>query len=879
MNRASSGGSAGAPRAPRDPAVENFAHPAPAPVRITPVVAGDFLLTVNPVDGSEIVLRPPGGAPDGQDWPPPPGRRTPAERAAHERASAPPVPAGPALPRPALVERDELRDRLTRLLGRGRSVRLTGPPGSGRTALLDLVAQDCGSFAPDGVIRLGGAGRTTGELLHALYTAAHRSERHRPGRAELLDRIAEVGAVVVLDDFEGSAAALTELLDAAPECAFLIAATGPREPGGETHGPRIDEAELEGLSRAGSLELLARLVDRDLTEDERTWAGDLWFESEGLPLRFVQAAALLRQGDALRVDPEAAEDASPFEGARTTGVPLPTLGQGAAPAALLASRLGASTRETLRLAVALGGEVPHQAHLPALIDDTHADSALGELTACGLLSPAGPRYRLAPGALEQLTEQGYGPGPDGGGTTTTPAATGEPADRGDRALTAARHYAWWTAHPSVSPERVAVESDAVLAALAALLPGKEPARLGVAVQLARAAAPVFAAGLHWSAWESTLRMGSEAARIAGEVAEEAYFHHELGVLALCTDNLGRARAELEASIGLRGALADKNGTVAGRRALALVTDREKRTAAADGGAPVPAPRAIGPGGPAAPQLVPVPVPVPPPLPVPAPRTLRRMDKDEIAVRLGPRPVEAGPVRMALPPGGAAAISEPLTVPESVATAPYPQKAPRRRRGLLLGGARRNLVAAGAGAVLVAVLGTVLSVAPASEKKDAPGNRVGTGESTPGEDVREDGPTAGETGPQDDPEIGEPTRQPTRTAEPGPSASASGDPEPEESRRPESPSPEDPEPTPSGSPKPSDSGDPSPSESPDPTPSTSPTETPSPTPTETESQSANPPVTTESAPDASASVSASGVPEREPETEPESGPESGSPSAG
>ncbi|MGW1280333.1 ATP-binding protein [Streptomyces tsukubensis] len=875
MNRASSGGSGGTPRAPRDPAVENFAHPAPAPVRITPVVAGDYLLTVNPVDGSEIVLRPPGGAPADQNWPAGPERRTAAERAAHERAGAPPVPSGPAQPRPGLVERDEVRERLGRLLGRGRSVRLTGPPGSGRTALLDLVAQDCAGLAPDGVIRLNGLHRTAGELLHALFAAVHRSERHRLDRTELLAEVAAIGAVVVLDDFEGPASALTELLDAAPECAFLIASL-PAAPdsGDEPHGPRIDEAELEGLSRAGSLALLARLVDRDLTEDERNWAGDLWFESEGLPLRFVQAGALLRQSDALRVDAEAAEDASPFEGARTTGVRLPTLGQGAAPAALLASRLSESARETLRLAVALGGEVPHQAHLPALIDDTHADSALGELTACGLLSPAGPRWRLAPGALDQLKEKGYGPDP--GPESGSGASDGRPDDGTDRAHTAARHYAWWTAHPSVTAERVVVEADAVLAALTALLAGRVPGRLGTAVRLARAAAPVFAAGLHWTAWESTLRMGSEAARIAGEVAEEAYFHHELGVLALCTDNLGRARAELEASIGLRGALADKNGTVAGRRALALVTDREKRPA--DGaGAVVPAPRAIGPGAPAAPQLLPVPVPVPPPLPVPAPRALLKPDDDEVASRLGPRPVELGrpPVRPALPTGAVGAISEPLTVPEALSAVPYPQKEPRRRRGgPLLGSARRNLVAAGAGAVLVAVLGTVLTFAPASDDIDPPGTRVDPGDSVPDGDLREDGPTAGEPAPPQDPVIGDPTREPSRTApsgrSPSPSPSASRETGRETPGPSDSPSPEDPPPsrsTPPTTPKPSNSG--RPTTSPGPTTSGTPPQSPSPGPTGSESSR---PPSMESAPEAAVSATS------EPAPEPEPAPDSGSPSA-
>lgn len=187
--------------------------------------------------------------------------------------------------------------------------------------------------------------------------------------------------------------------------------------------------------------------------------------------------------------------------------------------------------------------------------DTHADAAMGELAACGLLSPAGSRYRLAAGILAQLEASGYG----------------EDADV--RARTAAQHYAWWAGHPSVTPERAVAEADAVLAAMAHLVLGDRAGQASAAVLLARSASPAFAAGMYWGAWEKALRIGQEAARIAGEVAEEAYFHHELGVLALCTGNLDRARAELEASIGMRGALADKSGAVAGRRALALVADR------------------------------------------------------------------------------------------------------------------------------------------------------------------------------------------------------------------------------------------------------------------------------------------------------------------
>ncbi|MEU1468479.1 ATP-binding protein [Streptomyces sp. NPDC005761] len=640
---------AGRRRPSRDPLTPDFSQQTPQQARIVPLISGDLLLTVNPVDGSEVEPCPPG------EQPAAPARRTAAERADHERAAAPPVPPGPPVLRLPLLQREDERERLMRLLARGRSVRLTGPAGSGRTALLDAVAADCADLAPDGVVRLNGHKRTVADLLHGLFEAVHDAPLHRPDRDLLLEKLRTTGAVVVLDDLEFGGAPLDELLGATPECAFLLAATPDvAAPGPDSH---LEEVFLAGLDRGASIDLMERVVERRLTEEEANWAGDLWFESEGLPLRFVQAGALLRRHDLLGTDPTAYDEygylenrpaEEPLVAEETAAAPLPSLGEGAAPAALLASRLSAAARDTLRFAVALGGEVPHQAHLPALVGDTHADAALSELAGCGLLSPAGPRYRLAAGVLAQLEAAGYGD------------------DATDRARTVAQHYAWWAGHPSVTPARVVAEADAIVAAMAQLVPGDGAGQTSVAVLLARSASPAFAAGLHWSAWERSLRIGQEAGRIAGEVAEEAYFHHELGVLALCTGNLDRARAELETSISMRGALADKSGAVAGRRALALVEDRSGGSAAG---------------------LV---------------RTSGEIPSNPL---------------LASPPRGLPAVI-PLSMPRTspaetvvVARQSAPQAAEKQGGGpfAMLGGARRNLVAAGAGVLLAGVLGTVVTL--------------------------------------------------------------------------------------------------------------------------------------------------------------------------
>ncbi|TDT38396.1 hypothetical protein EV562_105414 [Streptomyces sp. BK208] len=783
------------PRPPRDPLTSDFGQHAPALARTVRLVSGDFLLTVNPVDGSEIEVCPP------TERPARPEKLTAAERAEAERAARPPVPPGPVRTVLGLLAREDERERLVRLLARGRSVRLTGPAGSGRTSLLDVVAEDCAGLAPDGVVRLSGHHRTADDLLHDLFRAVHRTPLHRPDRTELLGHLREVGAVVVLDDVEFGGAALDELLDATPECAFLLGAT-PDVPAPSADSA-VEEVFLTGLDRSDGVELLERAAGRTLTEDEANWAGDLWFESEGLPLRFVQAGALLRRRDRERAGADAVDefgvfadarpaDDTPYDPAETGDVPLPSLGEAAAPAPLLASRLSAAARATLEFAVALGGEVPHQAHLPALVGDTHADAALGELADCGLVSPVGSRYRLAAGVLTQLESAGYAD------------------DVRERALAAAQHYAWWAGHPSVTPERVCAEADAVLAALAVLVPATTRTaddRESPAVQLARTAAPAFAAGLHWSAWQRALRSGTEASRLAGDVAEQAYFHHELGVLALCEDRLDRARAELEASIGLRGALSDKRGAVAGRRALALVADRTGDTPGPSGGAGVFAVPGAAAGigvagaglGPAVAEEVP-----------------DARDEESVSPSAG--------VPAPFPP-----LQPPPQSPTLVTRRESDEEPSRTVAGGIKGFARRNLVAAGAGALLVAVLGTVVTLGATSENDAGdPSDEVGVNPSVSqgfdDGDLDDDRPSddggGRETsaGPTDSGPDGTPGTSddpsPTRSGEPsnGPSSTSGGDPGDDESPD-DTGSPHDPP----SSPEPPTSDEPTgPTTSPDPT---------------------------------------------------------------
>ncbi|MCM2578152.1 ATP-binding protein [Streptomyces meridianus] len=796
--------------------------PAPARDRLVRILAGDHVLTLNPVDGSEVEPCPPGSRPGT------PVRSSPDVRERRNAETRPPSPVGRTVPHIPLLGREEERMSLHRLLSQGRSVRVTGPAGSGRSSLLEAVAGDCADLAPDGVVRVSGRHRAALDLLHELFALFHDAADQRPGRERLLETVRGIGAVIVVDDLEFGGSALDELLDAVPDCALLISAT-PDVPAPSANA-RVEELFLTGLSRSDSLDVLARAAQRPLDGDEAAWAADLWFESEGLPLRFLQAAAILRNRDAALPGRNTSESDEEFFAAfepLAALTPLPPLAEAAAPVGLLAGRLSEPARSALRFAVALGGECPDQTHLPALTGDAYADAALGELLDCGLVTAAGPQYRLAAGVLAQLEASGHGTGAV------------------ERARATADHYARWAEDGSVTPGRVAAEASVVLAALGALVAGRDPVHAAAAVRLARSTAPMFAAALQWSAWERVLRQGQEAARISGDVPEEAYFHHEFGVLALCSGSVDRARAELEASIALRGALADKHGAVAGRRALALVEDHTQGFDHVTGTSTPPAGTRVGTaalGQPAGERTEALPTAAERAAAnraaaIESLRAARREGPDSIAGGLSAARAadESSGLRLFDTP----AKGEAVGVPDERMPEPLGQRPGVHRKHE---GRHRNAVAIGAGALLTAVLGTVVALGSSSGRDDGRGGRThneqpDAGGDAGGGDLFTDDPWAG-SGDRDGSggAVGSERREGAgagarSVSDRSPSSDDPGGRERKASPRPGTPSDDPGTPTdrptqkpshPSDSPEPSESS-PSESEDPVPTPTSSPSE--------------------------------------------------------
>ena len=607
------------------------------------------------------------------------------------RAAGPPVPPGPARPRAAAAGAPggarapgpAARPRPLRPPHRPRRLRPHRPAGHRRRGLR-------GPRARRRHPALSGYHRTASDLLHDLFAAVYNAPAAppRPGRA----------ARPRPGDRRGRRPGRPRVRRRRPRRAARRHARVrlPDRRHARRRPPRpptrtLEEVFLGGLAapRAGTAGACRR---PRLTEEEADWAGDLWFESEGLPLRFVQAGAPCC-GSATGCAPPAPSTSSASSRTRPRSTRPSTravrrrMAADERPAAL--ARRGRRPRPAARRpAQRLGPRDPAAGRRAR-----RRGAAPGAPARAGRRHPRGRR----PGRAGRPAAWSPRPAP----TTGSPPASGPSWRPPDTAMTptaqahtAAQHYAWWAGHPSVTPERVSRR-------------GRRGARRAGRPRTGHHARRPRARTAPPCCWPAQRRPPSpprctgapgsgrcgpaqEAARLAGEVAEEAYFHHELGVLALAAvSSTGRGPSWRPPS-----ACAVRSPTSAAR-------------------SPAAAPSRWSPTAPAA--------------RCPASPPTAGAEVPDATVR-GVRSRPPGGVPAAFPPLQPPADSGTLvTYRSSSATAvpPGPFQAPARARprtghGRPAGLARRNLVAAGAGALLAAVLGTVVTLGVTSDNE--PTNR-------------------------------------------------------------------------------------------------------------------------------------------------------------
>jgi len=467
-----------------------------------------------------------------------------------------PTPVRPSVrPFLELLDRTAESDAAVKALQESSPVEFYGQAGIGKTALLRHLAYHTanGDF-PDGVIYLEQVGqRPVADLLQFLFDSFYeRAPGYKPREAELLNLLRGKRALALLDDVELPRAEIERVLNAAPECAFLLSSE-ERNLFGEGRA-----LQLPGLPEPEAAQLLERELGRPLAPEEQSAAQTICAMLAGHPLHIAQTAALLRECNL-----SLGEFATQMQA---------TQARGKSPAELLnrqmAAALSNDEKRAMAALAALDGAPALAKNLAAISGVSNVEATLDKLAQRKLVETRAAGYRLT-GSLQTILSKDW--------------------DLTEWRARALAYFTTWAEAQRRDHPRIEESSAALLAIFNwALRNGRwdEAKRLGKALEGA-----LILSG-RWEAWGQVLQQTGQAAAAIGDEETAAWVLHQQGTRALCLGADDAARRSLTEALERRAAMGDHAAASATRHNLDWLFPPVPFTAPGSAVAPAPSGRPI-----------------------------------------------------------------------------------------------------------------------------------------------------------------------------------------------------------------------------------------------------------------------------------------------
>ena len=410
-----------------------------------------------------------------------------------------------------------------RALDTGVPIELSGEPGIGKTAILRHLAHHphTASF-DDGVVYLSARHRSSADLLQLIFEAFYESDEIRkPTETETRRGLRGKRALILLDDVRLPPHELDQLLDIAPQSAFVVAA---RE---RCSVREVRSVALKGLPPEDGVSLLEHEIERPLDDSEQSAAATLCAALGGHPLRILQAAAIVRE----------------------QGISLDACARTITPRRLMAELMAPideKQRRALLALSALAGVPLSVQHVSGIAEVTDIEPSLMMLARRGVVVSSQSRFVSATGVADYLRR------------------TEDLNPWVNRAVT---YFTAWAERYRRDPVVLLEESEALLRIQQNAADNR---RWGEVLRTGSIIEGALVVGSRWGAWAIDLERCLDAARAMGDRSAEGWALHEIGTRHLCVGQPDAARALLTQALKVREATGDTRAAAASRRNLEFV---------------------------------------------------------------------------------------------------------------------------------------------------------------------------------------------------------------------------------------------------------------------------------------------------------------------